>query len=205
MTLTQEAVEALVGSKKDMGMTSKELEDYFKEAFKAEMISIDLYTMAIAELYSSETKPKKRKEKEMNQEDLNKAFVQQLKNARIQKGISVIEVAKRAGWKRSNVYRIESGEINLSTNTIIEYLGAIGCKLTISDEKSLVPMDDTKAQAIINKLSDLQNTLAKLTAEANAIAAEINEIVSHTSEPERFPEEEQIGGGDFDADNDIDI
>lgn len=141
----------------------------------------------------------------MNQEDLNKAFVQQLKNARIQKGISVIEVAKRAGWKRSNVYRIESGEINLSTNTIIEYLGAIGCKLTISDEKSLVPMVDTKAQAIINKLSDLQNTLAKLTAEANAIAAEINEIVSHTSEPERFPEEEQIVGGDFDADNDIDI
>lgn len=63
MTLTQEAVKALVGSKKDMGVTSKELEDYFKEAFKAEMISIDLYTMAIAELYSSETKPKKERKK----------------------------------------------------------------------------------------------------------------------------------------------
>lgn len=55
MTLTQEAVKALVGSKKDMGMTSKELEDYFKEAFKAEMISIDLYTMAIAEIYRGES------------------------------------------------------------------------------------------------------------------------------------------------------
>ena len=55
MTLTQEAVKALVGSKKDMGMTSKDLEDYFKESFKAEMISIDLYTMAIAEIYRGES------------------------------------------------------------------------------------------------------------------------------------------------------
>lgn len=142
---------------------------------------------------------------EENMEDLNKAFIQQLKKARIQKGISVIELCKRTGWPRSVVYRLETGELSPKASTIIEYLSAIDCQLAISDEKPLEQTVDTKAQAIINKLSALQNTLAKLTAEANAIAAEINEIISHTSAPERFPEEEQIVGGDFNADNDIDI
>lgn len=55
MTLTQEAIMALVGAKRTAGMTSKELEDYFKESFNAGLLSIDLYTMAIAEVYRSES------------------------------------------------------------------------------------------------------------------------------------------------------
>lgn len=49
MTLTQEAVRALVGSKKTMGMSHEEVRDYFKTAFEQNMISVELYTMAIEE------------------------------------------------------------------------------------------------------------------------------------------------------------
>lgn len=51
MTLTQEAIEALVGAKRAGGMTTKEIEEYFKDSFKSQMIDIELYTMAIAEIY----------------------------------------------------------------------------------------------------------------------------------------------------------
>lgn len=51
MTLTQEAITALVEAKRANGMTTKEIEEYFKESFKSEMIDIELYTMAIAEIY----------------------------------------------------------------------------------------------------------------------------------------------------------
>ena len=40
MTLTQEAVRALVGSKKTMGMSHEEVRDYFKTAFEQNMISV---------------------------------------------------------------------------------------------------------------------------------------------------------------------
>lgn len=63
MTLTQEAIKALVGGKRAIGMNGKETEDYFKDCFNAGLMNIDLYTMAIAELYSSETKPKKERKK----------------------------------------------------------------------------------------------------------------------------------------------
>ena len=63
MTLTQEAIKALVGGKRAIGMNGKEIEDYFKDYFNAGLMNIDLYTMAIAELYSSETKPKKERKK----------------------------------------------------------------------------------------------------------------------------------------------
>ena len=142
---------------------------------------------------------------EGNRKESHRDLVQVMKAARLQKGIRVIDICKRTGWKRGNVYRIEGGEINLSANTIIEYLSAIGCKLTISDEKSLEQTLDANGQATLNRLSDLQNTLNKLLEEVNAITAEINKSISHTSEPERLPEEEPIVGGDFDADNDIDI
>lgn len=56
MTLTQEAITALVEAKRANGMTTKEIEDYFKDSFKSEMIDIELYTMAIAEVYRSNTK-----------------------------------------------------------------------------------------------------------------------------------------------------
>ena len=53
MTLTQEAITALVEAKRAGGMTTKEIEEYFKDSFKSEMIDIELYTMAIAEIYRS--------------------------------------------------------------------------------------------------------------------------------------------------------
>lgn len=56
MTLTQEAITALVEAKRANGMTTKEIEEYFKDSFKSEMIDIELYTMAIAEVYRSNTK-----------------------------------------------------------------------------------------------------------------------------------------------------
>lgn len=55
MTLTQEAVKALVGAKRATGMSSKDIEDYFKDCFNANLISIDLYTMAIVEIYSCDS------------------------------------------------------------------------------------------------------------------------------------------------------
>lgn len=57
MTLTQEAITALVEAKRANGMTTKELEEYFKESFKSEMIDIELYTMAIAEIYRKGEEP----------------------------------------------------------------------------------------------------------------------------------------------------
>lgn len=56
MTLTQEAITALVEAKRANGMTTKEIEEYFKDSFKSEMIDIEFYTMAIAEVYRSNTK-----------------------------------------------------------------------------------------------------------------------------------------------------
>ena len=56
MTLTQEAITALVEAKRAKGMTTKEIEEYFKDSFKSEMIDIEFYTMAIAEVYRSNTK-----------------------------------------------------------------------------------------------------------------------------------------------------
>ncbi|MBR0395640.1 MAG: hypothetical protein IJI63_03935 [Clostridiales bacterium] len=54
MTLTQEAIRALVGGKRAIGMSNKEIEDYFKDSFNASLINIDLYTMALLEIYSCE-------------------------------------------------------------------------------------------------------------------------------------------------------
>lgn len=63
MTLTQEAIRALVGAKRAIGMNTKEIEEYFKDCFNTGLMNIDLYTMAIAEIYSSEPKPKKERKK----------------------------------------------------------------------------------------------------------------------------------------------
>ena len=55
MTLTQEAINALVGDKRATGMSSKEIEGYFKDCFNTGLMNIDLYTMAIAEIYRGES------------------------------------------------------------------------------------------------------------------------------------------------------
>lgn len=63
MTLTQEAITALVEAKRANGMTTKEIEEYFKDSFKSEMIDIELYTMAIAETYQSRSEEPTTQEK----------------------------------------------------------------------------------------------------------------------------------------------
>lgn len=55
MTLTQEAVKALVDAKKAAGMSCKDIEGYFKECFNKGLINVDLYTTAIVEIYSCDT------------------------------------------------------------------------------------------------------------------------------------------------------
>lgn len=64
MTLTQEAVRALVGSKKTMGMSHEEVRAYFKTAFEQNMISVELYTMAIEETVLAYEKDIKEPEEE---------------------------------------------------------------------------------------------------------------------------------------------
>lgn len=300
MTLTQEAVRALVGSKKTMGMSHEEVRDYFKTAFEQNMISVELYTMAIEETFLAyehvvdppDVKPSPQeyeyqlldrlrsdceyvlntyygsvavgvkqsrlmekylwagnakdqiskmrelfsilKEKpewlttddidkyeqqfneileadnELNEEiesadepdiqkginmvgpydkELYEAFMQALKAARIQKGISVKEICERTGWPPPSVYRLESGENIPKITTILTYLTAIGCELTISEEKPVNKSPLVISEATLNKISEIAEAL-------NTISNSLNQAMAVASEIEPEPEIE---------DDDLDI
>lgn len=50
--------------------------------------------------------------------------------------ISVIELSKKLDCKRSNIYRMESGSIDLKVSTLLHYLHGFGYHLEVVKDKS---------------------------------------------------------------------
>lgn len=50
--------------------------------------------------------------------------------------ISVIELSKKLDYKRSNIYRMESGSIDLKVSTFLNYLHGFGYHLEIMKDKA---------------------------------------------------------------------
>jgi len=121
--------------------------------------------------------------------ELYEAFMQALKAARIQKGISVKEICERTGWPPPSVYRLESGENIPKITTILTYLTAIGCELTISEEKPVNKSPLVISEATLNKISEIAEAL-------NTISNSLNQAMAVASEIEPEPEIE---------DDDLDI
>lgn len=62
--------------------------------------------------------------------------------------ISVIELGKKLNFKRSNIYRMESGAIDLKASTLINYLHGFGYHLEIvEDNKETI--EDPKPDMIV--------------------------------------------------------
>lgn len=51
MKITKETVKAVAAEMKANGSSAQEIEDNFKAALKAQLISIDVYCMAMEEIY----------------------------------------------------------------------------------------------------------------------------------------------------------
>lgn len=54
-----------------------------------------------------------------------------LKRARTGKEMSQMELSKKSGVARSNIARIESGNLNASLNTILSLCEALDCSLVL--------------------------------------------------------------------------
>ena len=57
---------------------------------------------------------------------LRQSVIQKLTQARLEKGLTQAELAKRVGTQRSNICRIESGAQNLSLDMMIKIARALG-------------------------------------------------------------------------------
>jgi ribosome-binding protein aMBF1 (putative translation factor) len=66
----------------------------------------------------------------MSQREHNR-FVKRLKALREEAGLSLREVAERAGIDHSQLYRLEAGERSCTLETAINIVGALGVKLGI--------------------------------------------------------------------------
>lgn len=65
-------------------------------------------------------------------------FAERLKAARLEKGLSQRALSQRIGVPQSHISRIESGQVDLKTSSLVEIARALGFELTLVP-RSLVP------------------------------------------------------------------
>lgn len=66
---------------------------------------------------------------------LRQNVIQKLTQARLEKGLTQAQLAKRIGTQRSNISRIESGTQNLSLDMMIKIAQALGKVVNIQLEE----------------------------------------------------------------------
>ena len=62
-------------------------------------------------------------------------IINELKKLRIERGLSISEVARRMGTGQPNISNIESGKCGLTLKAMLKYADALGLKVTIKFEK----------------------------------------------------------------------
>lgn len=66
----------------------------------------------------------------MNEQEFCRAFGKRIREIREIQGLSVYELAKKSKIGKSTIYRIECGEINVRTSTIIKLARAFEYKVS---------------------------------------------------------------------------
>ena len=69
---------------------------------------------------------------EWNAQSIERAVMQQIVEARLEEGLSQVELAKRCGMKPANLCRLENGNGNPSIATLDRIAQGLGRKLVIS-------------------------------------------------------------------------
>lgn len=64
-------------------------------------------------------------------DELKKQIASKLREARIKRGVTQMQIANSYGIKRSGVTRFENGKINLSLETIHKYLVALNAEIIL--------------------------------------------------------------------------
>ena len=99
-------------------------------------------------------------------------IIAKLVAARLEKGITQIELAKMIGTQRSNICRLESGAQNPSIDTLLKISAALGKKIEfdLSDKEKIV------MQTYILKLYDME--LMRFTLSDHGLEGLKAEVIS---------------------------
>ena len=64
-------------------------------------------------------------------DELKKQIASKLRDARIKRGVTQMQIANSYGIERSGITRFESGKVNLSIETIHKYLVALNAEIIL--------------------------------------------------------------------------
>lgn len=103
-------------------------------------------------------------------------IIAQLVEARLEKGISQAELARRIGSQRSNICRLESGEQNLTLDMLLKVASALDKTVSLSLE------DQEEMTKSIYSLRIYDTELMKFTMEKRGLEGLVAEIISVNGE-----------------------
>ncbi|MBQ7338778.1 MAG: helix-turn-helix domain-containing protein [Clostridia bacterium] len=120
----------------------------------------------------------------MNVEDMiteqRQNIIAKLVEARLEKGITQIELAKMIGTQRSNICRLESGAQNPSIEMLLKIAAALGKRIDFE----LSEKEETIVQTYILKLYDIE--LVRFTLADHGLEGLKAELVSFNRESEKL-------------------
>ena len=92
-------------------------------------------------------------------------LIQAAKAARQAKGISIASLCRKLGWARNAIYRLERGELDVKTSTLMKYLDACGYSLAIEQP-------DNEPYQLQKKIDNLSSDISQVSEQLKSLQEE---------------------------------